>query len=84
MTPTTYSGLVEFFVRYINLFITFVLAILFIYFVWKMISSWVLHGGDPNKRDEGKKYAITATIVFVVMVSLWGIVGIIRQSIFGF
>ncbi|MCA9359863.1 hypothetical protein H6781_01895 [Candidatus Nomurabacteria bacterium] len=82
-TPTTYEELVLFFVDLINVIIPTIFGCLFVYFVWKMIDAWVLHAGDEKSREEGKRYAVTAVIVFVVMVSAWGIVAMIKQSIFG-
>lgn len=82
-TPTTYKGLVEFFVDLINIILPAIFACLFVYFVWKMIDAWVIHAGDEKSREEGRRYAVTAVIVFVVMVSAWGIVAMIKQSIFG-
>lgn len=83
-TPTDYQGLVIFVIDLINIIIPLLFAALFVYFVWKVIDSWVINAGDEAKRTEGKKYAITSVVVFVVMVSAWGIVRMIRQSVFGF
>ena len=82
-TPTTYSGLVAHILDFINLLIPAVFTILFLYFVWKVIDAWVINAGDESKRSEGRQHAITAVVVLVVMVSAWGIVAMIRQSIFG-
>ena len=58
-------------------------ALVFVYFIWKIIDSWILNAGEDTKREEGKKYAVAAVIAFVVMVSAWGIVTMIKSSIFG-
>jgi len=79
-TPTTYSGLINVVIDFINILIPAMFALLFVYFIWKMFDSWVLHAGDPNKVQEGKTFALTAVIVMVVAVSVWGIVAIIRTS----
>ncbi|MCA9355865.1 hypothetical protein KC865_04965 [Candidatus Kaiserbacteria bacterium] len=81
--PTTYKELIGSIIDIINLIIPAIFAVLFIFFIWKMIDSWIIHAGDQTKRDEGKKYALTAVIVFVVMVSAWGIVALIKNSLFG-
>lgn len=82
-TPTTYAGLVDMFIGLINVIIPAMFALIFVYFIWKMIDAWVLHAGDPNKIQEGKTFALTAIFVLVVAVSVWGIVAIIRTSFFG-
>lgn len=80
---TTFGELVDKFIGIINIIIPSIFAVLFVYLIWKMFDSWVINAADSNKRDEGKKYAVAAVIAFVVMVSVWGIVELIRQSIFG-
>jgi TRAP-type mannitol/chloroaromatic compound transport system permease small subunit len=75
-----YAELVDELIGFINVLIPAMFALLFVYFIWKMIDSWVLHAGDPNKVQEGKMFAVTAVIVLVVALSVWGIVAIIRTS----
>ncbi|MCA9362754.1 hypothetical protein KC851_00315 [Candidatus Kaiserbacteria bacterium] len=82
-TPTTYGELVEFVLDLINIIIPTLLVVIFVYFIWKMVDAWVLHAGDETKRTEGRSYAVVAVIIFVVMVSVWGIVAMLKQSIFG-
>ena len=82
-TPTTYAGLVDEVIGFINVLIPAMFALVFVYFIWKMIDAWVLHAGDPNKIQEGKTFALTAIIVLVVALSVWGIVAIIRTSFLG-
>jgi len=79
-TPTTYEGLINAVIGFINVLIPAMFALLFLYFIWKMFDSWVLHAGDPTKIQEGKTFAITAILVLVVAMSVWGIVAIIRTS----
>lgn len=82
-TPTTYSGFVELIIDIINLIIPAIFGGVFLYFIWKMIDAWIINAGDESKREAGKKHAIAAVIIFVVMVSAWGIVAMIKQSLFG-
>ena len=79
-TPTTYSGLVSELIGFINIVIPAMFALLFAYIIWKIIDAWILHAGDPKKVEEGKRFAVTAVLVLVVAVSVWGIVAIIRTS----
>lgn len=82
-TPTTFKGLVQFIVDFINILIPAIFGLVFLYLVWKIIDAWIIHADDSKKVDEGKQYAVTAVVVFVVMVSVWGIVNLVKQSIFG-
>lgn len=82
-TPTTFAGLVSFFIGLINIIIPVLFGLLFLFIVWKIIDAWVIHAADEKKRDEGKQLVVVAVIVMVVMVSAWGIVAMIQNSIFG-
>ena len=81
-TPTTYKGLVNLIIELVNVIVPGIFALIFVYFVWKVIDAWVINAGDETKRSEGKQYAFTAFIVFVVMISVWGIVAMLRNSMF--
>lgn len=81
-TPTTFQGLVSFIVGFINILIPALFGVLFLYIVWKIIDAWVLHAGDQTKREEGKRLVVTAVLVLVLMISTWGIVAMIKNSIF--
>lgn len=82
-TPTTYAGLIGLIIDIINLIIPTLFGFLFVFFIWKMVDSWIINAGDEKKVEEGKKYAMAAIIVFVLMVSAWGIVSMLKSSIFG-
>ncbi len=82
-TPTTFKDLVNFILGFINLLIPALFAVVFLYLVIRIIDAWVLHADDDSKREEGKRLMITAVIVFVVMISVWGIIALLRNSIFG-
>ncbi len=79
-TPSDFAGLVRFFLEFVNLAITFVFAIAFLVVLWKMIDSWIIHADDPSKREEGTTMAITAVVVMIVMVSIWGILALLTGN----
>ena len=81
--PTSFAGFVNVVIDLINLAIPVLFGVVFIYLAWKVFDSWILNAGDETKREEGKRYALTAVIVIVVMISAWGIVLMIRQSLLG-
>lgn len=82
-TPTTYSELVNQIIEIIDTVIVAIFALIFVYFIWKMIDSWILNAGDDKKRQEGKGYAMSAVLMLVLMVSAWGIIAMIKTSLFG-
>ncbi len=81
--PSDFAGLVGMIIDLINLAIPVLFSVVFVFLIWKVFDSWVLHAGDESKREDGKKYALTAVIVFVVMLSAWGIVIMIKESLLG-
>lgn len=83
-TPTTFSGFVNQILGLINIIIPVIFSVVFLFLVWKIFDAWVLNGGDEQRREEGKQYATVAVIVVVLMIIAWGIVAMIRRSIFGF
>ncbi len=82
-TPTDFKSLVVFIIDIINLLIPVLFGFLFLYIVWKIIDAWVINAADEGKRKEGKQLVLVAVLVMVLMVSAWGIVALIRKSIFG-
>ncbi len=83
MPPTTFRKIVDLFLSLINLIIPAIFAVVFVFLVWKIIDAWIINAGDERKREEGKQFALVAVVVFVVMVVTWGIVRMIRSSLFG-
>jgi uncharacterized membrane protein len=81
-TPTDFRGIVNFFLDFIGVLIPALFAILFIYIMWKIIDAWIIHADDETKRKEGKSLVVVAVLVFVLMISTWGIVGLIQRSLF--
>lgn len=82
-TPTTFKGLVEAIISFINILIPVLFGLLFLYVMWKIVDAWIINAGNETKREEGKQMAVVAVVVFVVMISAWGIVALIKQSVFG-
>jgi hypothetical protein len=83
MYPTTFPELVNHLLGLINQLIPALFAVIFLFLVWKILDSWVINAADEKKREEGKKLALTAVVVSVIMLIVWGIVAMLRQSIFG-
>jgi hypothetical protein len=80
-TPTTFSGLIVFFISIVNTLIPLLFAAAFLVIIWKVIDAWVIHPDDGSKVEEGKTIVITGVVVMVVMLSVWGILNILIKSI---
>jgi hypothetical protein len=84
MPPTDFKSFVGLILDLINLAIPLLIGIVFLIFAWKIFDSWVIHADDEKKVESGKQLVVVAVIVFVIMVSVWGIVSLLRNSLFGF
>ncbi len=82
-TPTTFGELVDSLLGLIGQAVPVLFAVVFVFLVWKIFDSWVINAGDEKKREEGKQYAMTAVLVFIIMLVVWGVVRMLRSSIFG-
>ena len=80
-TPTTFAELVSFFLGLINQIIPVLMGIAFLFILWKLIDAWIIHADDAVKVEEGRTVAITGVIVFVLMISLWGILAVLQRSL---
>lgn len=80
-TPTTFAELVVFFLGLINQIIPLIFGFAFLFIMWKLIDAWILHADDSGKREEGKSIIITGVIVMVLMLSGWGILNLLINSL---
>jgi len=80
--PTTLSELVDLLLSFINLLIPLLITLTSLVIVWKIVDAWVIHAGDEVKRGEGKVTALTGVVVIVIMLCIWGIIALLRSSIF--
>ncbi len=78
-----FKGLVAHIVNFINILIYFLFALALVVFLWGLINSWIIHGGEEEGVEKGKKYMEAGLIGFVILTSLWGIVYIFKNSLFG-
>ena len=80
--PTTFAELVDGILALVNIFIPAILAILFFIVAWKLIDAWVLNGADAAKQQEGRQTLIVGVVVFVLIVTFWGLVSLLRTTFF--
>ena len=58
-----------------------IFAIAFIVFIWGVFRYFITGAADEEKRKEGKNFIFWGLIGFVVMISLWGIVNLLVNSL---
>ncbi len=82
-TPKNFGELVDVFTGIIDLLIPLIFAVTLVVVIWKVIDVWVIHTGDETKVKEGKQIVLVAVIGLVIMSGIWGIISILKTSIFG-
>ncbi len=81
--PRDFRGLVSIITNIISTLIIVIFALTFLAFVWGIIKGWIIQGGDPEGVESGKKVVVAGIVAFVVMCSLWGILYLLQNSLFG-
>lgn len=83
MPPTTFKELVDVFITIITSLVYFIFALTFLFFVWQIIKTWVIGGGDEISIKNGKQVLVATIIGLVVMSGIWGILLLLRAGVFG-
>lgn len=81
--PTNFAGFVKLIANFIGILVGLVFTLTLIAFIWGIIKGWIANGGDPQGIQDGRNVAIIGIIVFAIMVSIWGILYMLRSSLFG-
>ncbi len=81
-TPTSYKSLVAGILDITNLAISAIFALVLLVIIYKVFDAWVINGGDSKKREDGQKFAMIGAIVLVVMISVWALVALIKNTLF--
>ena len=56
-----------------------VVALALLYFFWGL-AKYILSAGEKESKDEGRKIMIWGIIALFVMVSVWGIINVVRDT----
>lgn len=83
-TPQTFSELVSQFIDILSLIVPVLFSLSLLFIIWKLIDAWIIHSDEPTKIQEGKTVALIGIVVLVVMSGIWGLLRILRSSVFGF
>lgn len=78
-----FATLVDDVLQIVQKLIAFIFVFTFITFMWGVIKGWVIQGGSEEGVESGKKVVFAGIVAFVVMSSVWGILYILKSSIFG-
>jgi hypothetical protein len=64
-----------------DVFVPLLMAIAFIVFLYGVASKYILSNGDPDKVSEGHKLILWGLIGFVVILSVWGLVYVVSNTL---
>ena len=78
--PSTFTELVSRLTELIGLLIPVVIGLTFIFIAWKVLSAWVINGGDTESVEKGKNAALIGVVVLVFMFGLWGLLAVLQTS----
>ncbi len=82
-TPTDFKSFLNLFNNIIAILIPFIFALTFLTIMWGTLRAWVMGEGSSEDIEKGKKIAFVGIIALVVMSSIWGILSLLKVSIFG-
>lgn len=81
--PQTFSQLVNLFLDIIDALILVIFALALVVILWGITRAWILNAGDESSIEKGKQIALVGIIVLAVMTGIWGILAVLRLSLFG-
>lgn len=61
--------------------VPFVFAVAFAMFLFGVFQFYFLKGADAKSRQEGRGFIIGSIIAFAIMLSVWGLVNIVRGTV---
>lgn len=77
-----FSDVVDKLLGIINLIVPLLFGLTLLYIIWGVVDAWIIHGGDEGRVEEGKNTLIVGIIALVVMSGIWGILSILKNSLF--
>ena len=81
--PEDFKSLVGIFTGLIDLLIVLIFAITILVLIWAIVNTWIFNAGNEEEVKKGKKIVTIGIIVLVIMSGIWGILALLRSSIFG-
>jgi len=63
--------------------IPLIFAIAVLAFIWGVLQFFILNPDEEAKRAQGRQFMIWGIVALAVMISVWGLVGILQSTFFG-
>ena len=81
-TPNDFPSLIQFIIDdLISPLVLLVASVAFLAFLWG-IARYIFSAGDENKKEYGRYIMVYGVIALFVMVSVWGLVQILKNTFF--
>jgi len=77
--PSNLFELIALFIRILGALIPLLIGLALVWFLWGA-AKFILNADDKFEREEGSKRMLWGIIALFVMVSVWGLVGILAQT----
>ncbi len=74
------SSVIDFVLAYFNEAIFLIIGLCVLTFVWGVYKYYFVKNDSPDARAEGGKFVLFALVGFFVILSLWGLVAILRNT----
>ncbi len=78
-TTTGLAGVLSTIAGLINLATPIIVALALLFFFWGL-ATYILNASDGEKQKEGRNIMIWGILALFVMVSVWGIVNVVRDT----
>ena len=79
---SSFSALVNSFIVILSLIVPILVSVALLGFLWG-IAKFILHTGGGKEQEEAKNVMFWGIIALFVMISVWGIVGLLKASLIG-
>ena len=76
----TYAGLIGSVIGLINVIIPVLIGVAMIVFFWGL-TQYIYQAGDTHSHDRGREIIIWGLASMFVMVSIWGIIALMREAL---
>lgn len=80
MEPTNFQGIMQIIIGLIAKSVGILYAAAFATFFWGL-ARFIMNTGDDKKREEGKQWMIWSIVALFVMLTLWGLIGLLINTI---
>ena len=76
-----FQGVLGYFTCIINdSVIPFLFALAIVMFIWGAVKFFIINSDEEAKREQGKQFMIWGIIALAIMLSVWGLVGILTST----